>query len=416
MEEYEKRPIRSLIVITVMISLLTGSAFGALAGWYASNIMEKDGQNIVREPGKDKDDKETAKTDISKEESAVIDVVKEVSPAVVSIIITKDLPKIRDFSFSPFFEYFGDEDDLREFFETEPHKSEQMEIGGGTGFIITSNGLILTNRHVISDDDADYTVLLNDGSKYEAEIVGKDPTNDLGFLRINKKGLKTVELGDSDKLEIGQTVIAIGNALGEFKNTVSTGVVSGLRRTITAGGGDGFAEYLSGVIQTDAAINVGNSGGPLLDINGNVIGINTAVAFGSRVQNIGFAIPINDAKANVESILKTGRIVKPFMGVRYVMINQAIKTERELSVNEGALILSGSRKGEEAVVPNSPADKAGLKENDIIISLDDEKVTNDNPLYGVIGKYNVGDTVKVKIIRNGEKKELNIKLGEAPQS
>lgn len=414
MEEYEKRSIKSLIIITVIISLLTGSLFGALAGWYASSIIEKSAEKAVDDKGKDKEDK-ADKVDAIKEESAVIDVVKNVNPAVVSIIISKDLPKLRDFSLDPFFEYFGEED-LREFFEVDPHRGEEMEIGGGTGFIITSDGLILTNRHVVSDDEADYTVLLNDGSKYKAEIVGKDPTNDLGFLRIDKKGLKTVNFGDSDKLEIGQTVIAIGNALGEFRNTVSTGVVSGLKRTITAGSGDGTAEHLSGVIQTDAAINAGNSGGPLLDINGNVIGINTAIAAGSRVQNIGFAIPINDAKANIDSILKVGKIIKPFIGVRYVMINQAIKTERNLSADEGALILGGSAKGEEAIIPGSPAAKAGLKENDIIVSLDGEKVTNDNPLYKVIGKFNVDDTVKIEIIRNRKKKDITIKLGEAPQN
>lgn len=391
-----------IIALSVVTSLITGSLFGGLAGYTIARFKP-----VTVEQGQVQG--ATGKLNVVKEESAVINSVKKVSPAVVSIIISKDLPKIRN-NFDPFSDLFG----MGEEYESElfrGHDGQKQEMGGGTGFVVTSDGLIVTNKHVIADDQAEYTVLMNDGSRHKATIVGKDPSNDLGFIKINKKNLKTAKLADSTKIEIGQTVIAIGNALGEFRNTVSTGVISGLKRSITAGSYGGAPEQLSGVIQTDAAINVGNSGGPLLNSRGEVIGINTAIA--GRGQNIGFAIPINDAKADIESIVRSGRIIKPFLGVRYVMINPAIKQQLKLGSNDGALIIGENNGKESSVVAGSPAEKAGIKGNDIIVEINNEKVNNDNPLYKAIGKYKVGDKVTIKLQREGKEVSVEAVLEES---
>ena len=219
-----------------------------------------------------------------------------------------------------------------------------------------------------------------------------------------------MELGDSNSLKVGQTVIAIGNALGEFRNTVSVGVVSGLSRSITAGGSQFGSEHLSGVIQTDASINPGNSGGPLLNIRGQVIGINTAVAMGA--QNIGFAIPINEVKNSIQSVQEHGKIVRPWLGVRYILINKSIVEANKLSVDYGALIVRGKTTTELAVLPGSPADKAGLVENDIILEVDGEKINQDYTLSQAIAKHKVGESVELKVLHKGKEKKIKVKLEE----
>lgn len=415
---------KKIIAIAITVSLLFGTIFGGLSalyvtGFFGTKYLPEILKKRVKEQSSEslnkwlkETEKKPQKTNIIAEESAVVKVVEEVSPSVVSIIITKDLPRIQEFS-NPFSDPF-----LKEFFPEMPFENKQQqqpqkqEVGGGTGFIIDSSGLILTNRHVVDDSNADYTVLTNDGKKYAAKVVGVDPFNDIGMIKIKKKGLKPVKLADSRKVKIGQTVIAIGNALAEFRNTVSTGVISGLKRSIKAGGMTGQADLLSGVIQTDAAINFGNSGGPLLNLRGEVIGINTAIASRESAQNIGFAIPINDARGNIESVLKYGRIVKPRLGVRYVLINDIIKEQNKLSVNYGALVIRGESSGEPAVIPGSAADNAGLQENDIILELNGEKITEENPLATLIGKRKVGDSVTLKILRKGKEKTLKAKLEE----
>ncbi|MBI2582640.1 trypsin-like peptidase domain-containing protein, partial [Candidatus Azambacteria bacterium] len=233
--------------------------------------------------------------------------------------------------------------------------TEKREVGGGTGFIISSDGLILTNKHITADSAADYTVLTNDGQKIPARVLAQDPVQDLAVIKIDQTGLATLPLGDSDKIQIGQIAIAIGNALGEFRNTVSIGVISGIGRRITAQGG-GLTETLEDVIQTDAAINPGNSGGPLLNVRGEVVGINTALVQGA--QNIGFAIPINKAKKDIQDVKTRGKIVTPFLGVRHVLLTKDIQQRNNLSVDYGALIVRGPE-GEPAIQPGSPAEKAG---------------------------------------------------------
>lgn len=346
-------------------------------------------------------------------ESRIIKVVKKASPAVVSITVTKNVPVIEQYYINP----FGDDPFFKQFFGEEfqipqfrQKGTQKQEVGGGSGFIISANGLILTNKHVVSDAQAEYTVFGSDGKKYSAKVLARDPVQDLAVLKIDAASLPTLALADSDKIEVGQTAIAIGNALGEFRNTVNVGVISGVGRTVIASGG-GLSETLQNVIQTDASINPGNSGGPLLNLRGEVVGINTAIAQGA--QSIGFAIPINQAKRDINDAITKGKIATPYLGVRYVTITSALQEEKKLPFDYGALIIK-SDKGEAAIVPDSPADKAGVKEGDIILEFGGKRVDKDRQLASLIVLYSVGETVPVKIWRNGQIITLNIILTERP--
>lgn len=345
-------------------------------------------------------------------ERAIIKAVEEVSPSVVSVIISKDLPVMEQCPYNPwadlpqeFQQFFGGGFNM-----TQPCQkgTKKQEVGGGSGFVISEDGLILTNKHVVSDEKAEYTVLTNDGQKYIAKVLARDAAQDLAVLKISATGLKPVKLGDSDSLKLGQTAIAIGNALGEFRNTVSTGVISGLMRKITASDGIGSTEDLDGLIQTDAAINPGNSGGPLLNLKGEVIGINTAIVSGA--QSVGFAIPINKAKNDIVSVKKNGKIVTPYLGVRYIIINDQMAEKENLSVKTGALI-RGSQDGP-GVVKDSPAAKAGLQAEDIILELNGVKVNETNTLSSLIQKYQVGDKINLKILRDGKEIDISVTLEE----
>jgi serine protease Do len=398
------RKISGFLVATVLASSLLGGAAGFLAGGIAanSNVWQFFGQpagssltgGIVRQVSK------------VEENSDVISVAEKAAPAVVSVIVTKDLPKIERYYSDDFFsEFFGGGLMPR----YRQNGTEQVEVGGGTGFIISEDGYIVTNKHVVADEAAEYTVLMNDEKRYVAKVLARDPMNDMAVLKIEAKGLPVLELGDSDVLKVGQSVIAIGNALGEFRNTVSTGVISGLSRSIIAGSGNS-SEELAGVIQTDAAINTGNSGGPLLNIAGQVIGVNTAVA--QNAQGIGFALPINELKANIESIRSSGRISRPWLGIRYSLITAETAKASKLPVDYGALIIRGETVADLAVVPGSPADKAGLRENDIILEINNQKVGLDNPLAKIIGRLKAGDEVSLKVLRQGKEQEFKAKLEE----
>ena len=343
------------------------------------------------------------------QEQAVVNVVKEYSPAVVSIIISKNVPVVEEYNASPF-------QGFEEFFNLPQMKVPQyrqngtqlQEVGGGSGFIISSDGMILTNRHVVSDDQAEYTVYTQDGQKYPAKVLARDSIQDLAVIKIERpEPFLTVKLGDSSKIQTGQTVIAIGNALGEFTNTVSVGVISGLSRTITAGG-SGASETLENIIQTDAAINEGNSGGPLFNLKGEVIGVNTAMA--GNAQSIGFAIPADVAARDIDQVKSTGKITYPFLGVNYVPIDDAVQKEKGLPVNYGALI-SGTQ-GSPAVVAGSAAEKAGLKDKDIILEFAGEKITKTNSLSSMILKHSPLDKVNLKVMREGHTIILEAVLGE----
>ena len=416
--ENKKYFLISILVLSVILS----SIFGAVAGFWAGS--KSSNSNIFslfkNQPLKNGQNTETSKVVKIEEESAVIDAVDKVSPAVVSIIVSKDLPVIEKYYSDPsqgndfFRQFFGDS--FNEFFGTPQYRqkgTEKQEIGGGSGFLVSSDGYIITNRHVALDEEAEYTVLMNDESKHVAKVLAQDQYNDVAILKIDGENFPYVELGDSSNLKVGQTVIAIGNALGEFRNTVSTGVISGLARSVTAGGYGMGSEQLTGVIQTDASINPGNSGGPLLNLSGQVIGMNTAMASGA--ENIGFTIPINEVKSVYENVKENGKIVRPWLGVRYVQLNEDIAKANNLGINEGALIVRGEERTDLAVVPGSPADKAGLVENDIIMEINGEKVTGDNPLAKIVGKYKAGDEITLKVFHKGEEKEIKVKLEEMKQ-
>ena len=320
---------------------------------------------------------------VIEESSAIIDTVKNVSPSVVSIVTTRN---VRDF--------------LGNVFE---------EKGGGTGFIITNDGYILTNKHVVDDERAEYTVITADGKDYSAKVVDRDPVMDLAVVKIEASGLTAVELGNSDDLQIGQWVVAIGNALAEFQNSVTVGVVSAKDRQITAGGAGG-TERLEGLIQTDAAINPGNSGGPLVNLKGQVVAITTAKVQSSDAQNIGFAIPINVAKTAIDSVLATGKIVRPMLGIRYLPITKEVARLEKLPVDHGALLIHGQPLGDLAVVPDSPAAKAGLKEGDIILKVNGEEITEKQTLAHFIQQYTVGSEIKLTYLRDGQETEISVTL------
>jgi len=348
---------------------------------------------------------------------SVVGVVDKVGSAVVSIVATKDLPVFEQEFINP----FGNDDFFSQFFgpfqpqipQQEQKGTEKREVAGGTGFIVSSDGLIVTNRHVVDIEGAEYTVITNKNERYSAQLLAKDPVEDLAILKINKTGLPTVELGNSDEIKVGQSVVAIGNALGEFQNTVSVGVVAGLNRTINIPGQNGQrGETIAGAIQTDAAINPGNSGGPLLNLKGEVIGINTAIVVGS--QNIGFAIPVNKARRDLNSINSAGKISYPYLGVRYVLVNEDIQKEQNLTVSYGALILKGTGSQDPAIMPGSPAESAGLKEGDVILELNGQKVDFDNSLAALVQKRQIGETVTLKVLSDGIEKTINVTLAERP--
>lgn len=336
----------------------------------------------------------------------IIDAVRKVTPAVVSIVISKYMPGAKAAeSSSPLGPLlFGD---------AESGATEKTKVGGGSGFIVKPDGLILTNKHVVFDTDAEYTVVLDDLTEYSAKVLSRDPINDIALLKIEAEGLPHISLGDSTKIELGQTVVAIGNALGMFSNSVSKGIISGLSRSIQASLGNGnHMERLRGVIQTDVAINQGNSGGPLVNLNGEVVAINTAVIFGA--QNIGFSIPINWAKSDLDDIAKHGRIIKPYIGLMYVMLSKDAKKKNGLPLDHGALVMRDHLPNSVAVIPNSPADKAGLKENDIITEVNETKLTDDHDLTDVLQQYKVGDSVALAVLRNQKLIKIELKLEERP--
>jgi len=294
-------------------------------------------------------------------------------------------------------------------------KKGKLKVSGGTGFIVDKNGTIITNRHVVEDKKASYVVLLQNGEKIAPVILARDPINDIAVLKIDKKNLPFMKMGDASTLELGQPVIAIGNALGLFKNTVSTGVVSGLSREIKAQSEISKEQTsLRGLIQTDAAINPGNSGGPLIDLKGKVIGINAAMVFGA--ENIGFALPINNAIRDLKELKEHGRIRQPFLGVRYMSITEEIKEEFDLPIAKGALVIAEpditQKNVKQAIVPGSPADKGGLKETDIIVEIEDTEVTKEKTINDILQKEEQGKNLKFKILRKGKEKEIKLALEE----
>ncbi len=340
----------------------------------------------------------------------VVATIEKVNPAVVSVVITKDVPVYEQYyeSYDPW-GIFGGFSIPR----VRENGTEEREVGGGSGFIVSNDGLIVTNRHVVEDENARYSVLLNDGTSYKVAVLARDAQLDIAILKIDEpleSALTFVTFGDSESLKLGETVVAIGNALAEFRNSVSVGVISGLSRSIVASDGMGHSEQLDQVIQTDAAINPGNSGGPLLNLAGEVIGVNVATSRGA--DNIGFALPAHVVKGVVESVKEYGEIVRPFLGVRYAMVTKRIVELNELTIDYGALVISGETKEELAVMPGSPADKVGITENDIILSIDGEEL-REKDLATVLRSKTVGQEIILKVLQAGEEKEIRVKLEKA---
>jgi len=320
------------------------------------------------------------------DQEATIRAINKIIPAVVSIIVyDQETIYILDLMTGQ-----------------QTQQTSKVEKGSGTGFLISADGLILTNKHIANagkEGTAEYRIILNSGKQYYAQLIGKDPLNDFAILKIFDKNLPYVNLGDSDKLQLGSTVMAIGNALGRYQNSVTKGIVSGIGRSLIASDQVGNAEALDNVLQTDAGINQGNSGGPLIDLLGNVVGINVAIDQGGS--SIGFAIPINDARPVIKSVKEVGRIVRPRLGVRYIMLTPQIAQDNKLSQNSGAWIKK-SQDGTPAILPGSPAEKGGILAGDIIIEINAIKIENKNTLISVINKYKPGNRIGLRIVRDGK--------------
>ncbi|PIZ00433.1 hypothetical protein COY62_02515 [bacterium (Candidatus Howlettbacteria) CG_4_10_14_0_8_um_filter_40_9] len=364
---------KKLLAIVALVVLL----FGGIGGFAGINIYNEFGGSGLKTVF-------TGNKNIKVEEnSAIIDAVNKTGPAVVSIT--------------------SEQSTLGFFGQTSNSKSS------GTGFIISSDGLIVTNKHVVSDYEATYSVFTSDGDEHRATVKAKDPLNDIAFLTIDGKNLPTAELGDSDQLKVGQTAIAIGNALGQYQNTVTSGVISAIGRAVPVGDASGASsETLENVIQTDAAINPGNSGGPLINLDGQVIGINTAID--SSGQSIGFAIPINAVKTAIDSVKKTGKVTRPYIGLRYIPVTKEFAARNDIGVASGILVYGGGTTS--GVVAGSPADKAGIKENDVILDINGIGVNGNQTLAGALLKYSPGETVTLKIFRDGKNISVKVKLGE----
>jgi serine protease Do len=395
---------RSIIIVSACSSLLTILILaGILLTLFSTNIISLDSNffgKLANQP------KGTIKTDSVAEESRIINVVEKANPAVVSIIITKDVPIYEQY-YQGYFPFYG--------FNTNQQNqtgTEKQEIGGGSGFFISSDGYLVTNSHVVDDEEAGYTVMTSDGKKYSAKVMAKDSTLDVAILKVEGKDFSYLTFADSSSLKLGQTVVAIGNALAEYNNSISAGIISGLSRSIVAGDTSGKSEQIEGAIQTDAAINSGNSGGPLLDIRGNVIGVNVAIQ--TSAENISFALPSNTVKSVVDSVKKYGEIVKPYLGVRYTQVTDTLKENNNLKYNYGVIVSRGKTTEDLAVLPGSPADKAGIVENDIILEVDGIKLDQDQSLALIIRQKQIDQTIKLKIIHDGDEKEVEVKLEKSP--
>jgi len=346
---------------------------------------------------------------MKREKSEIIKTIRKVMPAVVSIILSKSVSDIEKEV-----QALGKKKGKKMKISIPDEKIDgkgMVQIGGGSGFIVDDSGIILTNKHVINEPLVTYAVVTSDENTFEAKIIASDPINDIAILKINpKEKLESVVLGDSKNVELGQTVLAFGNALGLFKNTVSRGIISGLSRSVSAQSDKtSKPQELRGLIQTDASINPGNSGGPLVDIFGRVIGINAAVVSGA--ENISFAIPIHTAERDLEDVKKYGHIRRPIIGVRYITLDSLMKSKFNLSVDYGALITK-EHFFDCAVIPNSPADKAGLKEWDIILAWNKGKITREKNIQDLLENSSIGETVTLTLLRKNKTFEKKLTLVE----
>lgn len=374
------------ILSTAFLVLVSGSA-GFAGGWLGSR--DNEGATTV----------ERQQVVLKSQGQLISDIAKKVGESVVSIETTSQTTTMG---------FFG---------QSRTSESESA----GTGIILDNSGLVMTNRHVVPVGTTTVNVVLADGTRFEnVEVAGRTSSSDsldVAFLKITDtkgKALKPAKLGDSGKTNVGDTVIAIGNALGQFQNTVTSGIISGYGRSVTAGDASGNeTESLENLIQTDTAINPGNSGGPLVNLDGEVIGLNTAVA--GDAQNIGFAIPINDVKGLVETVSETGKLERPYLGVVYVPLTADLAKEYAVDASEGAYIPPTAAVGQDSVIDGSPADKAGLRPGDVIAKVAGESVDSRHSLTSRLGKHKVGDEVELTVRREGKDITLRVVLAAAPQ-
>jgi len=325
--------------------------------------------------------------------SPVKKIAQKVCPAVITIVASKDIPT----------SLLCLQEDL------DLNKKGQAKVGGGSGFIVSKDGFVFTCAHVVKDLEADYTVVIGPKQKCSAKVLSRDFLTDIAILKIKGSNFPSLKLANSDKVELGQYAISIGNSLGEFEDTISLGIISGLSRNIKACDSMDFHTDLKGLFQTDAAINNGNSGGPLINIRGEVIGINTAMI--EKAQNIGFAIPINCAKEDLSEIKKNGKIKRPYLGVKYVLLDKHISEENGLPVDRGALIVR-ERYGESSIAKGSPADKAGLREYDILLSFNKKIISKENTLAELLTKTKIGQKIEISLLRKGKLLKKQVVLQE----
>ncbi|HVX24679.1 MAG TPA: trypsin-like peptidase domain-containing protein [Candidatus Saccharimonadales bacterium] len=298
----------------------------------------------------------------------------------------------------------------------------EQEEAAGTGVILSKSGIIMTNRHVVPEGTTKVSVTLSDGTELkDVSVIGRTSSSDsldIAFLKINNlqgHTLKPAVIGDSSTVQVGDDVVAIGNALGQFQNTVTSGIISGYGRSVQASDSSGDSssgEDLDDLFQTDAAINEGNSGGPLVNLNGQVIGINTAIA--GDAQSIGFAIPVNDVQGLIKQVLKTGKFSRPYLGVRYIPLTADVADEYNLSTNSGAFIAQSNDSSTPSVIANGPAAKAGLKVKDIITAVNGAKIDQNHSLTSLIDQHQAGDRIGLTVLRNGKTIHLNVTLGTMP--
>ena len=372
-----KQPRSFLIILLALVAGFVGGRFGS-----SSSVTSLSNANSA-----------TKQQIVSTEEDVIASTAETVGKSVVSITVSSTVEGQDFFGF----------------------RQSYQQQGAGTGIIISNKGIIITNKHVVAGDADSVSVTLVDGTVLDASVIARDTRNDVAFIKITDtkgKELVPAKLGDSGTLKVGQKVIAIGNALGEFQNTVTSGIVSGYGREITAGDG-GSSEDLTNLIQTDAAINQGNSGGPLVNLSGEVIGINTAITSSASGQSLGFAIPVNDIKAQMASVLEKGKIERPYLGVRYRAIDERYAFVYNLPVQKGAY-LAPSEDGSTAIIKGSPADKAGLEEKDIITKIDDTEIDEKNDLVTILSSKKVGDVVRLTVLRVGKELSVSATLEVAP--
>lgn len=401
---------KNLFKKTVLFASLASLIFGALGGGATSwALFSYEESHSLRESAGD--------TIVNFENGSYKEVYDKASPAVVSVVALKDLTNYYNQmqQFGPL-QMFG----LPQQQETTPQDDSATlsKVSSGSGFIVTADGLVVTNKHVVSDDTAQYEVILNDGTTLDAKVVALDSLNDIALVQITGSdsrmgSLPTLTFGDSTSMNVGDPVVAIGNALGEYSNTTTVGIISATDRQIVASGGSEGAENLVNLIQTDAAINPGNSGGPLLNLNGEVVGMNTAID--TTASGIGFALPSADIEPVVKSYQVNGHIVSAYVGVRYVPVTPTLVAHFELDVDHGAYVIGDATTGP-AVVSGSPAEKAGIKEGDVILSVDGTDIEDGYTLQNMVASHSVGDVITLSVHRDGKDIEIKVTLEEAPST